>query len=648
MNHGAHVLKRLLFCATILAGVALFDNPVYAQAGLRESLERLDKNENGMIEPDEITPLARPYLEQISRERRVRLSLHEPMRIDRIQEAARLYHALRNGVSGDDVRPEGESTVKPLRPDHDQPLVPEFGLAQVKFPYTQDDLDFADRTMRSHDRNRDGYIDRAEAARNRWTHRNPFADDLNKDERLSRLELTQRYARRRLLSVDSGELRKKAWRTGSEVRTSDRNQRKRDDSQWWRRGGSGTWLTASVMGRFDLNRNGRLELPEVQTLGIPSGRIDVDRDGEVSREELQTFMTALQEEAGDLTEGLPGWFYELDANRDGQVTMNEFATEWTNAKHQEFALLDTNDDGFLTSLEVIQSKAVVGGSYRNENAEVLPPRRTIISEIEVEDDFVIGDLNVEISITHSNTGFLDAYLTSPGGQRVELFTEVGGGGDHFDKTVLDDQSRFPITKAKPPFKGTFQPEALGKRQPGLSSFNGKSVKGVWQLVVRGTRSERFGMLHSWGLTVTPREGNLDTVATAPTEDGPQPGASPSAGQPQGRSKSESSSREPSERRDRGRDDRGKYDREAVYKQIRAAVAAGEITEEDAKKKTSYLEEQQRKKKRDPKDIAKDKQRPDGKKGLEGQKPTKGKQLSGLKDLLRGKKPFGGKKVRGDK
>jgi hypothetical protein len=48
-----------------------------------------------------------------------------------------------------------------------------------------------------------------------------------------------------------------------------------------------------------------------------------------------------------------------------------------------------------------------------------------------------------------------------------------------------------------------------KKQPSLSSFNGKSVKGVWQLVVRGSRSERWGMLHSWELIVTPVDDMMD-------------------------------------------------------------------------------------------------------------------------------------------
>ncbi len=110
-----------------------------------------------------------------------------------------------------------ESSVKTFGPDPDRPLVPEFGLAEVKYPYTQADLDEADQTLRRSDRNRDGYIDRAEARRAKWTHRDPFAEDYDGDNRLSRLELGQRYARRRLLDDAADDLIPKA--------TTDRQRR---------------------------------------------------------------------------------------------------------------------------------------------------------------------------------------------------------------------------------------------------------------------------------------------------------------------------------------------------------------------------------------------------------------------------------------
>lgn len=507
---------------TLLLILIIPNSDVEAQSGLRESLERLDTNENGVIEPDEVTPLARPYLERILkiRDRRSGVSIDKPVTIEKIQESARIYHALKNGVAGTRVQPEGKGTVKSFGNAPDEVMVPHFGLAEVKLPYTQEDLDQAYKTL-YHDDNNDGHIDREEAEDVKWTHRNPFDDDLNHDERLSTMELAQRYARRRLLSGDSNQLVQKARRTGGDIRPAGKDKKKEDASQWWKKGGSSHWLAAAIMGRFDSNRNGRLEAREAISLQIPMGRIDLNRDGEVTRDELHAHVNQMQKEAGDLTEGLPGWFYELDTDTDGQVAMHEFATEWSVAKREEFEALDANGDGLLTATEILESTAVMGGSYRNERAEVLPPHRTIISEIEIEDDFPIRDLNVEISITHSHVGFLDAYLTGPDGHRVELFTEVGGSGDHFEKTVFDDEQAVSIAKAKAPFEGRFRPEALDKRQPGLGSFNGKSVKGAWQLIVRCSRSERFGMLHSWGLTIQPEEQERPASFSEEEEEEPE-------------------------------------------------------------------------------------------------------------------------------
>lgn len=510
MNAEFSMRALWLPCAMALLCVGLRSESVHGQAGLRESLERLDRNQNGTIEPNEITSLARPYLERITKERR--LDLGRPNEIHKLQEAARVYYALANGVAGQRVRAEGGSTVVPFGPEEDQPLVPTFGLTRVRYPYTLDDLEEADQTLRRYDDNRDGFIDGDEIDDVRWTHRNPFSDDLNNDGRFSRLELGQRYARRRLLDDDSDELVQKARRTGGEIRSATDKRKGEDQSQWWRKGGNKYWLTASLMGRFDVNKNGRLEVNEVHSLGIPIGQVDIDRDGELTRDEMFALVTQMQDEAGDLTEGLPGWFYELDADRDGQVAMHEFTTTWTTDKRQEFASLDVNKDGLLTPSEVLRATST--GGYRNETAQVLPPYRTIVSEIEIEDEFRIRDVDLQLSVTHSHVEQLDGYLTGPDGQRIELFSEVGGSGDHFDQTVFDDQARIPITKARPPFKDTFLPEGLLRREPGLSVFNGKSAKGIWQLVIRGSRSDRFGMLHSWNLRMKAIEDS--GIVKAPT------------------------------------------------------------------------------------------------------------------------------------
>ncbi|MGB7323796.1 MAG: proprotein convertase P-domain-containing protein, partial [Rubripirellula sp.] len=463
-----------------------------AQSGLRESLERLDRNQNGKIDPDEITPLARPYLERVGEARR--MSLERPNDISKWQEAARIYYALVNGVARKNVEPELETSVKKFGPADDEVLIPEFGLPEIKYPYTQDDLDDAERILRRLDRDRDGFIDRAEARRGDWTHRDPFEEDYDFDGRLSRLELGQRYARRRLLDGASDELVKRAKRVGNGIRPSDDESKRSDgdDSRWWRRGGSSFFLTASVLGRFDKDRNGRLDPIESVGLGIPTSRIDVDRDGELSRDELHAYLSGLQDEVGDESLGVPTWFYERDQDRDEQVTMAEYTDEWSEESLATFAALDVNDDGLLTLAEVTQSAAMMGGSFANTNAEVLPPRKTTISEITIDEDFAIADLNVQLSITHSYLSQLDGYLISPEGMRLELFTAIGGSDDNLDRTIFDDQTDTPITKARAPFTGSYLPEAIMNRQPGLSQFNGKKATGTWQLVIAGARSERFG------------------------------------------------------------------------------------------------------------------------------------------------------------
>jgi subtilisin-like proprotein convertase family protein len=510
---GVIVSRWFLFCVVLFVCSVINDSVAFGQAGLRESLERLDTNQDGNIDPDEITPLSRLFLEQIAEARRI--SLDRPNKIEDLQLAARIYHALRNGVAGKDIQPVGQPSVRDFGPEPDRPLVPEFGLSDLKYPYLQEDLDDADRTLRRSDRNEDGYIDLAEAKRAQWRHRDPFEMDVDNDGRLSRMELTQRYARRRMLESASSELRQKAKRTGGEIRPVER----REASRRYPSRDSGDYLSATVMSRFDQNRNGRLELQEAAGLGIPTVTLDTDRDGELSRDELNAYMKGIESQVGTLSEALPIWFFELDANGDEQISMAEFTSDWSAEKLAEFAAYDFNADGLITTAEVLDVKSVSGGTYESMEGQMLPPRKTVVSEIEVDDDYLVGDLNVQLSITHTYASYLDAYLIGPEGQRVELFSGIGGSDDHFDQTIFDDQSRYPITKVRAPFRGTFMPGALVKRQPSLSSFNGKSIAGVWKLEIRGSRSNRFGMLHDWSLIAKPQD--MASIATAPSNDGPQ-------------------------------------------------------------------------------------------------------------------------------
>lgn len=513
--------------ATLLIGCVA--TRAAAQADLQQSLQRLDRNENGMIEPNEITPLARPYLENIAKPSK--LSLSATHSIDRYQKAARYYFALKNGVNGERLKPDTvpKNGVVEFGVPDGEPYTPGFGLP-VKGTYavTDDDRRQASSIIRRYDRDKNGFVTREEAQRASWTYRDPFESDFNRDDRLSELELQQRFARRRILAGNTSAFTKKSTRdkalgrpswTDPKEKGTQKKKASRPLDTRSRGPTSPGYLTDNLLSNFDANRNGRLEAQESKDLGLPVSQIDANRDAEISREELFRFVQKWQEETSDESlDALPDWFFDRDQNNDQQIAMSEFTDEWTSEKAEQFVSYDTNGDGIVTIDEIRNSKALSGGVYRANSGEVLPPRKTIVSEIEVTDDFIVGDLNVELSLTHSHCAHLEGFLIGPDGQQIELFTNVGGGDDNFDRTIFDDQAGPPIIKAKPPFRGSFHPEALTRKQTSLSHFNGKTIQGVWQLMIRGPQNDRFGMLHHWELHVKPQgEFAAENVVDGPQE-----------------------------------------------------------------------------------------------------------------------------------
>jgi len=108
----------------------------------------------------------------------------------------------------------------------------------------------------------------------------------------------------------------------------------------------------------------------------------------------------------------------------------------------------------------------------------------------------ITDVNVALNITHTFDADLDVFIIGPSGTRVELFTDVGGSGDDFVDTILDDQTDFPITTGLPRFVWSFQPEGS------LADFNGEDANGTWTLEVTDDAAQDVGILHDWSIQIT--------------------------------------------------------------------------------------------------------------------------------------------------
>lgn len=183
-------------------------------------------------------------------------------------------------------------------------------------------------------------------------------------------------------------------------------------------------------------------------------------------------------------------------------------------------------DGGAVSSPAYASALVTAPPVTYESTDVgLPIRDRMLyvtsSSLVVPDNFELADVDVKLNITHSYVGDLTVRVVHPDGASVYLLVEVGGSGDNFTDTILDDQAAIPIgsvTANDAPFRGRYQPE-----NP-LSYFNGKASAGTWKLEIQDSYKGDHGTLDGWSLDLTPREPlpptlSIDDVQVTEGNDG---------------------------------------------------------------------------------------------------------------------------------
>lgn len=117
-------------------------------------------------------------------------------------------------------------------------------------------------------------------------------------------------------------------------------------------------------------------------------------------------------------------------------------------------------------------------------------------------------------------------LIAPSGASVELFTDVGGDGDGFSGTTLDDAAAQPITAGAAPFAGAYRPEGE------LGALNGQNASGAWTLQIADDTSFDVGTLDAWSLrlcrstpaTASPTPSATATPTRTPTSTTPPQGS----------------------------------------------------------------------------------------------------------------------------
>ncbi len=136
---------------------------------------------------------------------------------------------------------------------------------------------------------------------------------------------------------------------------------------------------------------------------------------------------------------------------------------------------------------------------------------TVTSTINIPNAGSIADLDLRLDITHTWDSDLDVFLISPTGTRIEMFQDIGGSGDNFNNTYLDDEAATAITSGTAPFTGNFRP--VGS----FSVVDGLSMTGLWTLEISDDAAGDTGTLNAWSLFIdaVPSVVVPNVIMTAP-------------------------------------------------------------------------------------------------------------------------------------
>ena len=119
--------------------------------------------------------------------------------------------------------------------------------------------------------------------------------------------------------------------------------------------------------------------------------------------------------------------------------------------------------------------------------QTISDNSSFTSLISVADAYCVGDLNVDMDITHTYIGDLIVSLQSPMGTVVRLHNRTGGTAENI-VTTYDDEGDTPDGP------GT------------LANFDGQPAAGVWTLTVSDNANIDVGSLNAWALRIAPTPG----------------------------------------------------------------------------------------------------------------------------------------------
>ncbi len=380
-----------------------------------------DKNKDGVLAPEEIEgKRTRQFLEKIG------IPTDKSSKIDDLvknyntriaNEAEKKRKAFQDRIS----------TLDPFGAPADSVGVDQFGVEKSDeglqtfdetasgmkaSDFAPEALKDADKLLDTFDRDKNGFLDGDEISRLSWRSPSPESSDLNRDGRLSKMELAKRFSTRLATTQKRGaESKKKTTNakavspaTGESRSRSDGSKDRERDSQYGRRdssrGSSGNAVAKAkanaksskayakyvdrLYKKYDSNSNGTLDKKELAASSLLRKVRDEDGDGLISKQEVIALVAggksrnrkALSPTSSSASKKskrskrsksrreLPeahstanasasqrSSLTDIDVDADGQIQMHEFSDTWTAEKLKEFRDKDKNGDGLLSPAE---------------------------------------------------------------------------------------------------------------------------------------------------------------------------------------------------------------------------------------------------------------------------------------------------------
>jgi subtilisin-like proprotein convertase family protein len=129
---------------------------------------------------------------------------------------------------------------------------------------------------------------------------------------------------------------------------------------------------------------------------------------------------------------------------------------------------------------------------------VIPTGPALVeSSLTVPGNPIIADLDVSITLTHTNMPDLDVVLMAPGGNQVVLFNDLGSNTQQQMNLTLDDEAAIPMGSYTAMSGMVYKPPASRR----LDWFDNQNAGGVWTLQVYDDLANNGGVLQSWSLTI---------------------------------------------------------------------------------------------------------------------------------------------------